>query len=172
MNDDLQDLLNYLARNKLYLTTAESCTAGLMVALLAEYPGCGESLESGQVVYSPAAKKRLLGVRQETLDTYNLSSEEVAREMAIGALNNSPANVAIATTGVAGPQPRDGIAPGTLCCAWAFRGAGGELTLYSSTEHIAGNRSQVLHDGAKLALLRLPEWHARFLDEQGHSALR
>ncbi|UUD65021.1 CinA family protein [Pseudomonas seleniipraecipitans] len=161
----IEALLDYLRQHKLYLTTAESCTAGMIVALLAKIPGSGECLDSGHVVYSPAAKKRLLGVRQETLDTFNLTSEEIAREMASGALNGSPANVAVATTGVAGPDGQDDIPPGTLCFAWAFRSESGEMHLYSSTEHFAGDRSQVLDDAAEFALLRLPHWHAQHLAE-------
>lgn len=93
-----------------------------MVALLAAVPGTGEVLESGYVVYSPSAKKRLLGVSPQTIERYGLTSEAVAWEMALGALKDSDATVAIASTGVAGPQPQDGIAPGTVCFAWAFAG--------------------------------------------------
>ena len=162
---DIETLLDYLKQHKLYLTTAESCTAGMIVALLAKHPGSGECLDSGLVVYSPAAKKRLLGVSQETLDNFNLTSEEVTREMASGALNGSPANVAVATTGVAGPDAQGEIAPGTLCFAWAFRTQDGVIRLFSSTEHFTGDRSQVLDDAARFALLRLPHWHAQLLAE-------
>lgn len=160
---DIETLLDYLRQHTLYLTTAESCTAGMIVALLAKIPGSGECLDSGHVVYSPAAKKRLLGVSQETLDAFNLTSEEVAREMASGALNGSPANVAVATTGVAGPDAQGDIPPGTLCFAWAFRSDTGAVRLFSSTEHFEGDRSQVLDDAARFALLRLPHWHAQLL---------
>lgn len=159
----IEALLDYLREHTLYLTTAESCTAGMIVAVLAKIPGSGECLESGHVVYSPAAKKRLLGVRQETLDAFNLTSEEIARAMASGALQGSPANVAVATTGVAGPDAQGDIAPGTVCFAWAFRRGSGAIELYSSTEHFEGGRSQVLDDAAHFALLRLPHWHAQLV---------
>lgn len=162
---EIEALLDYLKRHKLYLTTAESCTAGMVVALLAKHPGSGECLDSGHVVYSPAAKKRLLGVSQEILDRFNLTSEEVARAMASGALNGSPANVAVATTGVAGPDPQGQIPAGTLCFAWAFRLADGSIHLFSSTEHFVGERSRILDEAAHFALLRLPQWHAQLLDE-------
>ncbi|SHL69500.1 CinA family protein [Phytopseudomonas punonensis] len=162
---DIETLLDYLKQHKLYLTTAESCTAGMIVALLAKHPGSGECLDSGHVVYSPAAKKRLLGVSQQTLDTFNLTSEEVACEMATGALNGSPANVAVASTGVAGPDAQGEIAPGTLCFAWAFRTVGGSIRLFSSTERFAGDRARVLEEAARFALLRLPDWHAQLIDE-------
>ncbi len=162
---DIEALLDYLKRHKLYLTTAESCTAGMVVALLAKHPGSGECLDSGHVVYSPAAKKRLLGVSQHTLGNFNLTSEEVARAMAKGALDGSPANVAVATTGVAGPDPQGDIPAGTLCFAWAFRLADGSIQLYSSTEHFAGERSRILDEAARFALLRLPDRHAQLLGE-------
>lgn len=160
---EIESLLDYLKLHRLYLTTAESCTAGMIVALLARHPGSGKCLDSGHVVYSPAAKKRLLGVSQETLDIYNLTSEEVAREMALGALDGSPANVAISSTGVAGPEAQGAIAPGTLCFCWAFRTQAGAIRLFSSTEHFTGDRCQVLDDAARFALLRLPHWHAQLL---------
>ncbi len=93
-----------------------------MVALLAAFPGTGEVLESGYVLYSPSAKKRLLGVSAQTIERYGLTSEPVAWEMALGALKDSDANVVIATTGVAGPDPASGVLPGTLGFAWAFAG--------------------------------------------------
>ena len=120
--DPVFEALFYLRTHNLVLTTAESCTAGAMVSLLAAVPGTGEVLESGYVVYSPSAKRRLLGVSQQTIERYGLTSEAVAWEMALGALKDSDATVAIASTGVAGPEPQDGIAPGTVCFAWAFAG--------------------------------------------------
>ncbi len=77
-NDPVLATLGYLKNNKLVLSTAESCTAGCLVALLAAIPGTGEVLESGYVVYSPSAKKRLLGVSAETIERYGLTSEAVA----------------------------------------------------------------------------------------------
>lgn len=71
--DPLMAVLDYLKDQHLVLTTAESCTAGCMVALLAACPGTGEVLESGYVVYSPSAKKRLLGVNPETIELYGLT---------------------------------------------------------------------------------------------------
>ncbi|UPL08232.1 Nicotinamide-nucleotide amidohydrolase PncC [Pseudomonas sp. IsoF] len=77
-NDPVLATLGYLKTNKLILTTAESCTAGCMVALLAAVLGTGEVLESGYVVYSPSAKKRLLGVSAETIDRYGLTRARIA----------------------------------------------------------------------------------------------
>src|SRR5690625_5670886 len=69
----------YLASQKLVLVAAESCTAGLVTAELAQVPGSGQVLEAGLTVYSPEAKQRLLGVAAETIDRWGLTSEAVAR---------------------------------------------------------------------------------------------
>jgi PncC family amidohydrolase len=116
-----EDTVDYLRGRLLILTTAESCTAGKIVTLLSEVEGSGELIESGYVVYSPQAKQRLLHVSPLTIETFNLTSVEVAREMALGALRGSSANVAVATTGILGPDDVDGIPPGTVCFAWAFQ---------------------------------------------------
>lgn len=76
-----QILVDYLRDHDLRLTTAESCTAGQIVTLLAEVPGSGSLIESGYVVYSPEAKQRLLGVSPRTIKTFNLTSREVAEEI-------------------------------------------------------------------------------------------
>lgn len=160
-NDPVLAALGYLKDNHLILTTAESCTAGSMVALLAEVPGTGEVLESGYVVYSPSAKKRLLGVSAETIERYGLTSEAVAWEMALGALRDSDANVVIATTGVAGPGPESGIAPGTMCFAWAF--AGEPVAVFTRTQRFFGERSEVMRQGALFGLCQLSHYHQRWL---------
>ncbi|MEJ5863372.1 CinA family protein [Pseudomonas farsensis] len=153
--------LDYLKANNLMLTTAESCTAGSMVALLAQVPGTGEVLESGYVVYAPSAKQRLLGVSSVTIERYGLTSEAVAWEMALGALKDSQATVAIATTGVAGPAPEGGVAPGTLCFAWAF--AGEPLAVFTRTQRFFGTREEVMHQGALYGLGKLAHYHQRWL---------
>jgi PncC family amidohydrolase len=125
----VEDIVYYLREHSLLLATAESCTAGLIVALLAEVPGSGSLVECGYVVYSPEAKQRLLGVRAKTIEHFNLTSIEVAREMALGVLPDSPATVALATTGLCGNEDVDGIPAGTVCFAWDFVTA--TLRMYS-----------------------------------------
>ncbi|MCI1036306.1 CinA family protein [Pseudomonas putida] len=155
------EALDYLRTHTLVLTTAESCTAGAMVSLLAEVPGTGEVLESGYVVYSPSAKKRLLGVRSQTIDRFGLTSEAVAWEMALGALKDSDATVAIASTGVTGPEPQDGIPPGTVCFAWAF--AGEPIAVFTRTQRFFGDRADVIRKGALFGLSHLAHYHQRWL---------
>jgi nicotinamide-nucleotide amidase len=164
---ELQQIIDYLKQHRLLLTTAESCTAGTVIALLSDVPGSGGCLESGYVVYSVEAKQRLLGVPLELIQRCNLTSEEVARAMAEGALRDSTANAAVAVTGVAGPDPMDGIPPGTVCFAWAFAGPRG-LQLFSHTEHFQGDRAQVRKASAEYALQRIPYWHGVSMANAAH----
>jgi nicotinamide-nucleotide amidase len=87
----------------LSIVTAESCTGGLVSAALTAVPGSSDVVERGFVTYSNEAKIELLGVEAETLDRWGAVSEPVAIEMAEGALRHSPASLALAVTGIAGP---------------------------------------------------------------------
>ncbi|MCP1367263.1 CinA family protein, partial [Halomonas sp. BBD48] len=91
--DLLETVTRYLNDNELILTTAESCTAGLIVSELARVPGSGQSIDCGLAVYSPEAKNRYLSVSFDTIERYGLTSEETSREMALGAIDNNGANV-------------------------------------------------------------------------------
>jgi nicotinamide-nucleotide amidase len=93
-----------LCRNKqLTLATAESCTGGLLAAILTEVPGSSDVFERGFVTYSNDAKKAMLGVPAAALQTFGAVSRETAQAMAEGALAHSPADLALAITGIAGP---------------------------------------------------------------------
>jgi nicotinamide-nucleotide amidase len=85
------------------LVTAESCTGGLIAALLTDIPGSSDVVERGYVTYSNAAKSEVLGVPANLIADHGAVSADVARAMAQGALKNSRADIAIAVTGVAGP---------------------------------------------------------------------
>lgn len=85
------------------IATAESCTGGLVAALLTAIPGSSSVLERGFVTYSNAAKTAMLGVPSDLIAAHGAVSEAVARAMAEGALAQSPADVAVAITGIAGP---------------------------------------------------------------------
>lgn len=81
------------------------------------------------MVYWPEAKQRLLNVSPNTIETFNLTRCEGSREMALGALCDSPANVALASTGNLGPDDIDGIPAGIICFAWAFQTEPGQSVL-------------------------------------------
>jgi nicotinamide-nucleotide amidase len=107
----------------LMAATAESCTGGLIAALLTEIPGSSSMLERGFVVYSNAAKQELLGVPTETLASHGAVSAETARAMADGALRASRAEVAVSVTGIAGPDGGSAEKPvGLVHFACARRG--------------------------------------------------
>src|SRR5262249_12983856 len=107
-----EDRLNRAARTfldaarakQLTVATAESCTAGLMAACMGEVPGASLVLERGFVTYSNAAKVEMLGVPAELIDAHGAVSAEVVRAMAEGALARSQADLAVAITGIAGPD--------------------------------------------------------------------
>lgn len=86
------------------LAISESCTGGLLTAAFVEYPGISKILCDGIVSYSNKAKMNLLGVKQETLETYGAVSHETAAEMAKGVAERSGVDIGISTTGVAGPD--------------------------------------------------------------------
>lgn len=147
----------FMRDHSLTLVTAESCTAGLIAATLADVKGAGQLLDCAFVTYSPEAKQRCLGVKAETIERHNLTSEEVAREMALGALRLSPANVALANTGVTdGTDAR--VPAGTQCYAWAFAAAeeGGAPTVFSETRRFEGERNAIRQASADYALGRIP----------------
>ena len=98
-----QSLLALYRQAGLRLATAESCTGGLVAALLTEVAGSSDVVERGFVTYSNEAKIEMLGVSQETLTAHGAVSGETAKEMALGALAHSRADVAVSITGIAGP---------------------------------------------------------------------
>ena len=101
---DAEALLGELQRRALLIATAESCTGGLLSALLTEVPGSSGMVERGYVTYSNASKSELLGVPDDLIARYGAVSEEVARAMAEGALARTPAHIAVSVTGIAGPD--------------------------------------------------------------------
>lgn len=151
---NIEDVLRLLQRRELTLSTAESCTCGLMASLLGDLPGCGQVLDSGFVVYSPKAKNRLLGVSFETIEQFGLTSEEVATEMAVGALNASGAMIAVANTGVADDAQED--EGGTQCYAWALM-RGERQVVVSETVRFDGDRVGIRKQAARHGLMQIPE---------------
>lgn len=113
-------VLEAAKRYNLSIVTAESCTAGKLAALLSEAPGAAEYLHGGFVAYTKASKSKVLGVSPALLETKGAVCSDVAAAMAQGALSRSPADAAVAITGVAGPDPdEDGNPVGRVCIAIA-----------------------------------------------------
>jgi nicotinamide-nucleotide amidase len=96
-------LLDLCRLKKLTIATAESCTGGLVAAMLTEIPGSSDVVERGFVTYSNAAKTEMLGVPADVIARFGAVSRETAEAMAHGALAHSPADLAVSITGIAGP---------------------------------------------------------------------
>ncbi len=122
------------------LATAESCTGGWIAEVVTATSGSSAWFDRGFVTYSNAAKQDLLGVSPETLARHGAVSEETVREMVVGALAASPADVAVAVSGIAGPGGATAGKPvGTVCLAWGIRAQAPS----SQTLHFAGDREAV-----------------------------
>lgn len=106
----------------LRIATAESCTGGMISAALTDVAGSSDVFERGFVTYSNTAKTDMLGVRPRTLAEYGAVSEEVAREMAEGALERSKAALSVAVTGIAGPGGSEHKPEGRVCFGLARHG--------------------------------------------------
>ena len=104
-------LLQRYEAEGLRIVTAESCTGGLVAALLTEIPGSSAVVERGFVTYSNEAKTDMLGVSTELIAEHGAVSEAVARAMAEGALARSHGDVALAITGIAGPGGATAMKP-------------------------------------------------------------
>lgn len=98
-----ESVVELLAQKKMTVTTAESCTGGLIAGTLVNVAGASDVLDEGYVTYSNDAKERLVGVKHETLEEYGAVSEQTAREMAEGAAKAAGADAALSATGIAGP---------------------------------------------------------------------
>lgn len=101
------------------IATAESCTGGMVSAALTDVAGSSAMFDRGFVTYTNAAKIQVLGVRAATLEAHGAVSEQVAAEMAQGALNQSAATLAVSITGIAGPGGSEHKPEGRVCFAIA-----------------------------------------------------
>jgi nicotinamide-nucleotide amidase len=118
--DKAANLISKADAKGVTLATAESCTGGALAFLLSDAPGAGELFHGGFVVYTKANKTKALGVPAELIRQHTAVSAEVARAMAKGAIERCPADIVVAITGVAGPEPdEDGNPVGLVFIAAA-----------------------------------------------------
>lgn len=103
------------------VATAESCTGGLVAASLTAVAGSSDVVDRGFVTYTNDAKMQMIGVTRATLEAYGAVSEQVAAEMAQGALANSNAGIAVSITGIAGPGGSEHKPEGRVCFGLATR---------------------------------------------------
>ena len=134
------------------VVTAESCTGGWVAKALTDVPGSSQWFECGYVTYSNAAKMRDLGVAAHTLESFGAVSEQTVREMAEGALKVAGVNVALAVSGIAGP---DGGSPdkpvGTVWFCAAAR-AGAAIDIIAEQQFFEGDRAAVRRGSVEHAL--------------------
>jgi nicotinamide-nucleotide amidase len=140
---------------RLTVATAESCTGGMIAAALTDVPGSSDVVDRGFVTYSNAAKTELLGVPPGLIASHGAVSEPVARAMAEGALAQSPADLTVAVTGIAGPGGGTATKPeGLVHFACARRG---HATRHARVEFGALGRAEVRARSVARALVMLAE---------------
>lgn len=145
----IERLAEALLSHEMKVVTAESCTGGGIAYLMTSLPGSSLWFERGYVTYSNAAKVENLGVQNIILDQYGAVSEETATAMAEGALDHSHADIAVAVTGIAGPDGGTEEKPvGTVCFAWS-RNNGETLT---TRIHFEGDRQHVRDQSISMAI--------------------
>ncbi|MBI1378782.1 MAG: nicotinamide-nucleotide amidohydrolase family protein [Frankiales bacterium] len=123
------EVVRRCAAQGLTLAVAESLTGGLLVSALVAVPGASTVVRGGVVAYATDLKATLLGVDAGLLERAGAVDPEVARAMAHGAAARLGADLGVATTGVAGPDPQDGHPPGTVHLGWATAAGSGSRTL-------------------------------------------
>jgi nicotinamide-nucleotide amidase len=155
-NNDLhaitQELVRVLIKNNWHLSTAESCTGGMVAASITELAGSSDWFERGYVTYSNQSKSEDIDVSQNLIEQHGAVSDQVARAMALGAKQNSGSDLSLSITGIAGPTGGSPEKPiGTVCFAWALAND----QIVSETKHFEGNRQQIRQQACDFSLRKL-----------------
>ncbi len=148
-----QETGSFLQEKNLLLATAESCTAGFLGKVLTDVPGSSAWFWGGFIVYHNQAKEKLLGVSSQTLQKYGAVSKETALEMCKGILRNTPADIGISITGIAGPMGGSQEKPvGTVWMGIARRDKTPEAFHFFFTGNRQIIRMQTVTEALKLIL--------------------
>ena len=151
---DAAKLLQLARDANVTIATAESCTGGMIAAALTDIAGSSDVFDRGFVTYSNDAKQKMLGVQPRTLNTFGAVSEQVAKEMAEGALDRSKANLAMSVTGIAGPGGSEHKPEGRVCFGIA---RSGQPTKTETVEFGAIGRADVRRETVVRAFSYLAE---------------
>lgn len=152
-----QALVGELCSAGKMVTTAESCTGGWIAKALTDVAGSSACFACGIVSYSNGAKESLLGVDNQTLMDHGAVSEPTVTAMASGALNLSGADIAVAVSGIAGPDGGSDEKPvGTVCFAWASRN-GSNIRVDTDQRRFDGDRDSVRSQTVIYALTGIRE---------------
>ncbi len=131
-------LISEAKKLNIVVSTAESCTGGMLASFLTSIPGSSAVFDRGFITYSNSSKIDLLNVNPNTIDNFGAVSDKTAREMALGAVKNSKANLAASITGVAGPEGGTKVNPvGTVHIAT------------SNSNNIINSRKFIIKDGGR-----------------------
>jgi nicotinamide-nucleotide amidase len=148
----IEELAKILLKNQWRLTTAESCTGGLVAASLTALAGSSEWFERGYVTYSNNAKSEDIGVDAHLIQDHGAVSIQVAKAMAVGAKQSSNSNIALSITGIAGPTGGTVAKPvGTVCFAWILDND----QVLSETKSFTGDRSEIRDAASEFAISQL-----------------
>lgn len=151
---DISNILERLIANKLTVSTAESCTGGMIASSIVDFPGASNCFNEGYVTYSNEAKIKNLGVKDESLMAYGAVSEQTAKEMAIGVKKKAKADFGLSSTGIAGPgggSPKKPVGFVYIGCSY------GESKVKVKELHLSGNRTEVRTQATNLVFQLLDE---------------
>ena len=152
LHEVTQELARVLIKNHWHLSTAESCTGGMVAASITELAGSSEWFERGYVTYSNQSKSEDIDVSQNLIEQHGAVSDQVARAMALGAKQNSGSDLSLSITGIAGPTGGSPEKPiGTVCFAWTLAND----QIVSETKHFEGNRQQIRQQACDFSLRKL-----------------
>lgn len=148
METNNKRLVGLLQQKKYHVSTAESCTGGLIAAKIVDISGASDVFEEGYITYSNRVKEKLLGVSEETIAEYTVVSSEVAKEMAAGTQKVTGSELTISVTGYAGPgDAEDGTKAGTVYVGTCYKGR-----LEARGFLFEGDRRQVREQAAEEAI--------------------
>lgn len=143
-----EQVVEALEKRGWQITTVESCTAGALAARIVNVAGASDVLKEGYITYCDEAKARIVGVRQETLERYTAVSSETAKEMALGGLRITGADVAMSVTGLAGPGGGTPERPVGL----VYIGCAIHENVQVKELHLRGNRNEIRRQAVEEAL--------------------
>lgn len=129
--ENAEKLVNLLIEKKLHITTAESCTGGMVASRLVDVANASKVFNVAYVTYANEAKEKYLNVDSKTIEKYGVVSEEVTKQMALGALKEANADISIVTSGIAGPTGGTEYKPVGMVCF----GVGIKDNVYTSTKY-------------------------------------
>lgn len=154
------------------ITTAESCTAGMVAAALTDAAGASRMFQRGFVTYANVAKVEMLRVRPATLEAHGAVSEPVAREMAVGARRAAGADIAVAISGIAGPGGSEAKPEGRVCFALSTADGTSTRTIELGPLGRAAVREAATVHALDMILNALRQGHARRSTDDSSSGRR